>query len=47
MLNLIKIVMYYAPIGLGAYFAALIATYGGEIALGFIKTFLIYTVVVF
>lgn len=45
MLNLIKIVMYYAPIGLGAYFAALIATYGGEIALGFIKTFLIYTVV--
>lgn len=44
-INLIKIIMYYAPIGLGAYFAALIATYGNSIAIGFFKTFIIYTVV--
>lgn len=44
-MNLIKIIMYYAPIGLGAYFAALIATYGSSIAVGFLKTFIIYTVV--
>ena len=37
--------MYYAPIGLGCYFAALIGTYGSTIALGFLKTFLIYTLV--
>lgn len=37
--------MYYAPIGLGCYFAALVGTFGGEIASGFGKTFIIYTVV--
>ena len=37
--------MYYAPIGLGCYFAALIGTYGSSIALGFLKTFIVYTVV--
>ena len=37
--------MYYAPIGLGCYFAALVGTFGGEIALGYGKTFLIYTIV--
>jgi len=36
--------MYYAPIGLGCYFAALIGTYGQSIAVGFLKTFVIYTV---
>lgn len=40
--NLIKIIMYYAPIGLGCYFAALIGTFGGEIAVGYLKTFVIY-----
>ena len=43
--SLIKIIMYYAPIGLGCYFAALVGTFGGEIALGYGKTFIIYTVV--
>lgn len=43
-LNLIKIIMYYAPIGLGCYFAALIGTYGDSIATGFVKTFVIYTI---
>ena len=41
----IKIIMYYAPIGLGCYFAALVGTFGKEIAIGYGKTFIIYTVV--
>ena len=44
-LNVVNIIMYYAPIGLGCYFAALIGTYGSSIAVGFLKTFIIYTVV--
>lgn len=44
-MNFIKIIMYYAPIGLGAYFAALVGTYGAAIAVGYAKTFLIYTIV--
>lgn len=43
--KLIKIIMYYAPIGLGCYFAALIGTYGNEIALGYGKTFIIYLII--
>ena len=43
--SFIKLIMYYAPIGLGCYFAALVGTFGGEIALGYGKTFIIYTVV--
>lgn len=44
-LNVVKIIMYYAPIGLGCYFASLIGTYGKSIAVGFLKTFIIYTLV--
>ena len=44
-LNIVNIIMYYAPIGLGCYFAALIGTYGSYIAIGFLKTFIIYTIV--
>ena len=43
--KLIKIIMYYAPIGLGCYFAALIGTYGNDIALGYGKTFIIYLII--
>lgn len=45
LINFIKILMYYAPIGLGCYFAALVGTYGAAIAVGYVKTFVIYTVV--
>lgn len=45
LMNFIKIIMYYAPIGLGCYFAALVGTFGGEIAVGYLKTFVIYLVV--
>ena len=44
-MSLLKIIMYYAPIGLGCYFAALVGTFGAEIALGYARTFIIYTVV--
>ena len=43
--SFIKVIMYYAPIGFGCYFAALVGTFGGEIASGFGKTFIIYTIV--
>lgn len=43
--SFIKVIMYYAPIGLGCYFAALVGTFGGEIASGFGKTFIVYTIV--
>ena len=43
--SFIKIIMYYAPIGLGCYFASLVGTFGGEIALGYGKTFVVYTMV--
>ena len=43
-MSLLNIVMYYAPIGLGAYFAALIGTFGATIAVGYLKTFVIYTI---
>ena len=42
-LKLVDIIFLYAPIGLGCYFASLIGTFGSEIALGFGKTFVIYT----
>ena len=43
--NVIKIIMYYAPIGLGCYFAYLIGTFGAEIGAGFLRTFIVYTIV--
>ena len=45
MYKLIGIIMYYAPIGLGCYFAALIGTLGSIIAVGFLKTFIMYLIV--
>lgn len=44
-LNFLKIIMYYAPIGLGCYFAVLVGTFGNEILVGYLKTFIIYHVV--
>ena len=43
--NFIKIIMYYAPIGIGCYFASLIGTFGASIAIGYFKTFIIYLIV--
>lgn len=44
-MKLINIIMYYAPIGLGCYFASLVGTFGGSIAVGYARTFAIYLVV--
>lgn len=43
--NIIKIIMYYAPIGLGCYFATLVGNFGASIAVGYLKTFIIYLIV--
>ena len=43
--NVVKIIMYYAPIGLGCYFAALVGSFGATIVVGYLKTFVIYTIV--
>lgn len=45
MSNIVKIIMYYAPIGLGCYMASFIGTFGSSIAVGYLKTFLVYLVV--
>lgn len=43
--NIVKIIMYFAPIGLGSYFASLVGSFGASIAVGYLKTFIIYIVV--
>jgi len=40
----INIIMYYAPIGLGCYFASFVGNFGSSIAVGYLKTFIIYTI---
>jgi Na+/H+-dicarboxylate symporter len=44
MMKVVKIVMYYAPIGLGAYFAAIIGQLGPQILEGYARTFILYLV---
>lgn len=43
--NIVKIIIYYAPIGIGCYFAALVGTFGASIAVGYLKTLVVYTIV--
>lgn len=43
--NVVKLIMYYAPIGLGCYFVALVGSFGEMIVVGYLKTFVIYTIV--
>lgn len=40
--NIVKIVMYYAPIGLGCYFASVIGELGTQILSGYMSAFLLY-----
>ena len=44
-MKLLKIIMYYAPVGIGAYAAYLTSTFGASIAVGYLRVFIIYTVV--
>ena len=43
--NIVKIIMYYAPIGLGCYMASFIGSFGTSIAVGYLKTFFIYLII--
>lgn len=44
-MKIVNIIMYYAPIGLGAYFANIIGELGGQILSGYAKVFVLYLVV--
>lgn len=41
-LKMIGLLMYYAPIGLGAYFAALVGEYGGQLIGSYTRALIIY-----
>jgi len=41
----IKLIMYYAPIGIGCFIATLVGTFGASIAYAYVKTFIIYLIV--
>lgn len=43
MMKMLSIIMLYAPVGLGCYFATTIGSLGSQIATGFAKAFVVYT----
>lgn len=43
--HFIQLIMYYAPIGIGCYFASLVGTFGNQITKGYRNTFLLYLLV--
>ena len=45
MMKVVKFIMYYAPIGLCAYFASLVGIFGAALLEGYVKAFILYTVV--
>nr|WP_255723588.1 dicarboxylate/amino acid:cation symporter [Sporosarcina sp. ACRSL] len=46
-MKIIQLIMYYAPIGLGAYFAALIGSFGTELIGDYAQAFILYYPVAF
>ncbi len=42
MMKMVKIIMYYAPLGLACYFASIIGQLGTQILAGYFKVFLLY-----
>jgi Na+/H+-dicarboxylate symporter len=42
LMKMIQIIMYYAPIGLGCYFASVIGQLGTQILEGYLRVFLLY-----
>lgn len=44
MMKVVQIIMYYAPIGLGAYFANVVGELGTQILQGYLQTFITYLV---
>ena len=45
MMKIVKIIMYYAPIGLGCYFATIIGELGPQILEGYARVFVLYIVI--
>ncbi len=46
-IKFVGIIMYYAPIGLGCYFAAQVGTLGSMVIEGYLRTFIYYLVIAF
>jgi len=44
MMKMVSILMYYAPIGLGCYFAAIIGELGPQILEGYVRAFVLYLI---
>jgi Na+/H+-dicarboxylate symporter len=44
MMKLVNIIMYYAPIGLGCYFASVVGQLGPQILQGYLKSFVLYLI---
>lgn len=41
-MKMVEVIMYYAPIGLGCYFASIVGQLGTQILQGYLKAFLLY-----
>lgn len=44
-MKMMKIIMYYAPIGIGAYFANVVGQLGSQILEGYLKVFILYLII--
>ncbi|MGE7217876.1 dicarboxylate/amino acid:cation symporter [Priestia koreensis] len=44
MMKMVNVVMYYAPIGLGCYFASVIGELGPQILEGYVRAFILYLI---
>ena len=47
MLQMVKYLMYYAPIGLGAYFATLVGDYGPNLLGAYLRSMIVYHIATF
>jgi len=45
LMKVIQIIMYYAPIGIAAFFATMVGNLGAQIAADYLKVFIYYTIV--
>ena len=45
LMEVLKIIMYYAPVGIAAFFASMVGSFGGLIAIDYLKTFIYYTLI--
>ncbi|GLC31076.1 dicarboxylate/amino acid:cation symporter [Clostridium omnivorum] len=44
MIKMVNIIMYYAPIGLGCYFASVVGQLGSQILQGYLRVFVLYII---